>query len=75
MDLIESLREYIGDAPKEEIFVWVDIFAVNQHRDSGTQGTDLQGLNIALKEAKETVVCIDQNAKLLTRYDTLFFVT
>ena len=69
LDLIDSLKEYIGKKPKEDVFVWIDIFAVNQHRDSGCQGTDLQGLSVALKHSKETILCIDQNLKLLTRLE------
>ena len=67
LDLIDSLREYIGDNVKQDVFVWIDIFAVNQHRDSGSQASDLQGLNIAIEKSKSTIVCMDTNATLLTR--------
>ena len=67
MALVESLREYIGDKTTTDVFVWIDIFAVNQHRDSGTQASDLSGLSVAVEKSKKTIVCMDANAKLLTR--------
>ena len=67
LDIVESLREHIGDNARDDVFVWIDIFAVNQHRDSGTQESDLKGLNTAVEKSRKTIVCIDANAKLLTR--------
>ena len=70
LDLVDSLSDYIQSYNNngEEFYIWIDIFAVNQHRDSGMQGTDLSGLHIAIKESKETLVCIDENGLILTRY-------
>jgi hypothetical protein len=68
LDLYSSLAHYItGKQLEGEVFIWIDIFAVNQHRDSGTQAADLSGLHIALKKSRETIVCMDTNAKLFTR--------
>ena len=79
LDLISSLRDYIGsqkvDLSKnfvEEFYIWIDIFAVNQHRDSGMQGADLSCLHIAIKESMETLVCIDENSLILTRFLFIF---
>ena len=42
LDLIESLKQYVDSTKRtKDVFVWIDIFAVDQHRDSGTQGSDL----------------------------------
>jgi hypothetical protein len=68
VDLVQSLKYYIdGEHEKEEVFVWIDIFAVNQHRDSGNQASDLNGLHVALQKSAKTIVCMDREAKLLTR--------
>jgi hypothetical protein len=43
LDLVYALKYYIDGMHENTagVFVWIDIFAVNQHRDSGTQAADL----------------------------------
>ncbi len=47
LDLVDSLKYFIegnnNKGKKEEVFVWIDIFAVNQHAGSTYQSEDLNG--------------------------------
>ncbi len=45
LDMIESVKYHVND-PAEDVFIWLDIFAVNQHRGTSDQTNDLQGKNI-----------------------------
>ena len=76
LDLVESLSQYIlldeADEESKSVFVWIDIFAVKQHR-SADQANDLKNLHEAIKNSKISVlVCLDSNLKLLTRYHDFF---
>ena len=71
LELINSLKSYIrlsqDDEQSKNIFLWIDIFAVNQHEGLHQQ-SDLSGLHLAIqKAAKGTLVCFDIPGKLLTR--------
>ena len=73
LDLIRSLKAFIPYSETDPIskttFVWLDIFAVNQITTSTEQSTDLKSLHRAIQEAtKGTLVCLDLNCKLLTRF-------
>ena len=71
LDLIESLKSYfsgVSDNDRANIYLWIDIFAVNQHRGSDQQTTDLENLHLAIHESgKGTLVCMDNKGTLLTR--------
>ena len=72
LELVSSLQSYLNlsetDRKSKYIFLWIDIFAVNQHRESTEQASDLRDLHLAIKNATaSTLVCLDNQGKLLTR--------
>ena len=71
LNLVESIRQhfdYQGDEEEcKSIFIWIDIFAVNQHI-SDNQDKDLSNLYLAVKNSElGTLVCLDTKGDLLTR--------
>ena len=71
-DMIDSLESIIrlkeNDEKSKTTFLWIDIFAVNQHRSANQQALDLLNLQGAIQETKiATLVCVDRCAKILTR--------
>ena len=72
LDLVASIQSALGlnedDEKSAETFLWIDIFAVNQHRTNNEQASDLMSLHKAIQQSSAaTLVCIDVNGKLLTR--------
>ncbi|KXZ41457.1 hypothetical protein GPECTOR_457g361 [Gonium pectorale] len=56
-----------------EIFVWLDVFALNQHpATSGQQGPDLASLREVVAAAEETLLVLDQEARPLSRVWCLY---
>ncbi len=47
LNLIDSLQYYVEGMKEDEVFIWVDIFAVNQH-GTEDQSNDLKGKHQAL---------------------------
>ena len=58
--IVESLKSYFKDAVYAEVYVWIDIFIINQHRP----GDDLYGgqtLKATIEASGAVVVCLDKN--------------
>ena len=71
LDLIASLSHEIklkeSDEESRNVFVWIDIFAINQQKIDG-QKFDLATLPRAIVEAtKGTLVCVDNKGQLFNR--------
>jgi hypothetical protein len=71
LDLIGSLQQYFNlknDEDKKSIYLWIDIFAINQH-GSDDKANDLKNLQVVIKNASSgTLICMDAHGKLLSRY-------
>jgi hypothetical protein len=66
LDLVGAIRQHLGE--QKNVFLWIDIFAISQHK-SKEQVDDLKNLHIAVKQSTQgTLVCMDENGKLLTRF-------
>jgi hypothetical protein len=69
--LVAALRAHFADAVATEVFVWVDVFAINQH----DPGADLHGgraLKRTIELSAETLVVLDRTAFPLTRLWCLY---
>ena len=66
--LVESALDFFANAVAEEVFVWLDIFAINQHDASGAELYGGLTLEKTIKEAAHTLVILDRvNALPLSR--------
>lgn len=61
--LVDTVSRHLSGAMPDEVFVWVDIFAINQHRPT----EDLKGLKTTIEVAEQVLVVMDPQALLLTR--------
>jgi hypothetical protein len=69
--MVGCLRSHFAGQEPKKIFLWIDIFAVNQH--GGDQmDYDLNNLERRIEQSSQTLVCLDQNGKVLTRIWCLF---
>jgi len=69
--IVESLRSYFKDAVYAEIYVWIDIFIINQHNPSD----DLHGgetLKATIEASGFVLVCLDKNTLPLSRLWCLY---
>jgi WD40 repeat protein len=69
--LVAALSGHFADAVASEVFVWVDVFAINQH----DPGADLHGgraLARTIELAAQTLVVLDRTAFPLTRLWCLY---
>ncbi|KAG2484060.1 hypothetical protein HYH03_017080 [Edaphochlamys debaryana] len=70
--MVRSVRDHPSGAVPSEVYVWVDIFAVNQHPGQ-EQDDDLAQLNTAITNASGgTLVVLDHQAGPLGRVWCLF---
>ncbi|GLC35175.1 hypothetical protein PLESTB_000562600 [Pleodorina starrii] len=70
--MVRSVRDYLSGAVPGEVYVWLDIFAVNQHPGAG-HDSDLAQLNRAIVSASGgTLVVLDNQAGPLARVWCLF---
>ncbi|GLI70609.1 hypothetical protein VaNZ11_015539, partial [Volvox africanus] len=70
--LVRSVRDYLSGAVPGEVYVWLDIFAVNQHPGK-EQDDDLAQLSNAITNASGgTLVVLDSQAGPLGRVWCLF---
>lgn len=69
--LIESLEEQLQGEDDTSIFLWIDIFAVNQHGGDAME-YDLSSLGKMVEISKATLVCLDKKGRLLTRIWCLY---
>ncbi|KAG2495848.1 hypothetical protein HYH03_006087 [Edaphochlamys debaryana] len=60
-----------GGSQPEPIYVWLDIFAVNQHPNT-TQADDLANLQNVIKHSSATVMLMDPAGAVLTRIWCLY---
>ena len=54
-----------------EIYVWLDIFAINQN-EGASQGDDLSQLKEVVEDANQTLMILDKEGSVLTRIWCLF---
>jgi hypothetical protein len=69
--LVAALSAHFSDAISSEVYVWVDVFAINQH----DPGADLHGgraLARTIELAAETLVVLDRGALPLARLWCLY---
>jgi len=69
--MVESLKSYFKDAVFAEVYVWIDIFIINQHRP----GDDLHDgltLKATIEASGSVVVCLDKNTLPLFRLWCLY---
>ena len=69
--IVESLKSYFKDAVYAEVYVWIDIFIINQH----SPGDDLHGgqtLKATIEASGAVVVCLDKNTLPLFRLWCLY---
>jgi WD40 repeat protein len=69
--LVAALKAHFADAVASEVYVWVDVFAINQH----DPGADLHGgraLARTIELAAQTLVVLDRGAFPLTRLWCLY---
>jgi hypothetical protein len=83
-ELIEMLRKHFSPEQQRvwrqgqpiltpaQVFIWLDIFAINQHPGEGQRG-DLGNLKEVLADADQTLMCLDQKGAVLTRIWCVFF--
>jgi hypothetical protein len=70
--LVAALTAHFADAVPEEVYVWVDTFAINQHH---VDCADLHGgrtLQCTIKLAAQTLVVLDRGALPMTRLWCLY---
>ena len=71
--LVDSVSHFFASAVPEEVFVWLDVFAINQHDASGSDLDGGKTLEKTLRLAAHTLVVLDRGAALpLTRLWCLF---
>ena len=69
--IVETLMSYFKDAVYSEVYVWIDIFIINQHNP----GDDLHGgqtLKDTIEASGAVVVCLDKNTLPLFRLWCLY---
>ena len=69
--IVESLKSYFKDAIFSEVYVWIDVFIINQHRP----GDDLHDgltLKATIEVSGSVVVCLDKNTLPLFRLWCLY---
>eukprot|EP01035_Chromulina_nebulosa_P028857 gene28857-38157_t len=69
--IVEYLRSYYKDAIYAEVYVWIDIFIINQHRP----GDDLHDgltLKATIQASGSVLVCLDKNTLPLFRLWCLY---
>ena len=71
MELVEQLRSHFKSAQAQDVFVWLDIFAINQNEGS-SQGDDLAQLKEVVEDAEQTLMILDKEGSVLTRIWCLF---
>ena len=68
LDLVDTLREFFKDSECASVFIWIDIFAINQHPTTD-KTDDLTNLHLAVRKSLfGTLVCLDRGGQLLKRY-------
>jgi hypothetical protein len=71
MELITQLRSHFKSDQAQDVFVWLDIFAINQNEGS-SQGDDLAQLKEVVEDADQTLMILDKEGSVLTRIWCLF---
>jgi hypothetical protein len=69
--IVESLKSYFKDSVFAEVYIWIDIFIINQHRP----GDDLHDgltLRATIEASGSVVVCLDKNTLPLFRLWCLY---
>ena len=69
--IVEYLKSYFRDAVYAEVYVWIDIFIINQH----TPGDDLHNgltLKTTIQASGSVVVCLDKDTLPLSRLWCLY---
>ena len=69
--IVESLKAYFKDAVFSEVYVWIDIFIINQHRP-GDDLYDGLTLKATIEASGSVVVCLDKNTLPLFRLWCLY---
>ncbi|KAG2489757.1 hypothetical protein HYH03_011709 [Edaphochlamys debaryana] len=69
--LVELLSHQLHAADPHQVFCWVDVLAINQH-PGRQQSQDLEDLEMAVKLAQGTLVCLDPGCVPFTRIWCLF---
>uniref|UniRef100_A0A7S2QU83 NACHT domain-containing protein n=1 Tax=Chlamydomonas chlamydogama TaxID=225041 RepID=A0A7S2QU83_9CHLO len=69
--LVKILREHLSGALPGQVFLWLDIFAVNQH-PGAEQADDLRNLKAAIQIASGTLVILDKEGGPLRRVWCLY---
>lgn len=69
--LLAALREYFRDAVASEVFLWLDIFAINQHAP-GADLHDGETLALTIASARAVLVVLDKHTAPLSRLWCLF---
>jgi WD40 repeat protein len=69
--LLAALRDHFRDALPEDVYVWLDIFAINQH-NPGADLHDGKTLACTIAAAHAVLVILDTHATPLTRLWCLF---
>ena len=69
--MVESLKAYFKGAVFAEIYVWIDIFIINQHRP-GDDLLDGRTLKATIEASESVVVCLDKNTLPLSRLWCLY---
>ena len=69
-ELIDTIQQHISDMEPEAdlstLFVWVDFLAINP-RSIGQTSTDLMNTPGSMRDAKPTLICMQQNMPELSR--------
>ena len=69
--IVENLKAYYKDAIYSEIYVWIDIFIINQHRP-GDDLHDGHTLKATIEASGSVLVCLDKNTLPLFRLWCLY---
>lgn len=86
VDLIDMLKKHFEQDDQEaadgkalsddQIYLWIDIFAIQQHRGTEIQKkdqiSDLAGLKVVVKLAHQTLMVLDGKGQLLRRVWCLY---
>lgn len=65
-DTCALFTNHLEDADPAATYVWLDIFAVNQHASNAQQQDDLENLHRAIQVASSTLLCMDADGAALT---------
>ena len=69
--IVNNLKNHFKDAVHREIYIWIDIYIINQHKP----GIDLHGgdtLKATIEASESVVVCLDKDTKPLSRLWCLY---